>query len=147
MWIWAATHDLKAKVPRGEQFHDIRGPVVLVLFAAVVLITIAAFYLNAGFAFAISRPGPPYLRAGFGQARRHVMTVTGWGTSIGLALAVAAILAMRWGKGWFTLLLGIVLLPRRRGSSPLWAGSRPQGHWPAKARPWSLLPRRQARQA
>jgi len=38
------------------------------------------------------------------------------------------------------------LLPRRSRSSPLWAGSRPKGHWPAKARLWSLLPRRQARQ-
>ena len=68
MWLWAATYDLKAKVLRGQPFHDIRGPVVLVLFAAVVLITIAAFWLNAAFAFAISQPGPPDLRAGFGQA-------------------------------------------------------------------------------
>ena len=109
MWIWAATYDLKAKVLRGEPFHDIRGPVVMVLFAAVVLITIAAFYLNAAFAFAISQPGPPDLRAGFHLARKHVRTVTGWGTGIGLALAVATMLAPRWGKGWFALLLGIVL--------------------------------------
>ena len=109
MWIWAATYDLKAKVQRGEQFHDIRGPVVLVLFAAVVLITIAAFYLNAAFAFAISRPGSPDLRAGFGQARQHVWTVTGWGGGVGLALAVATMLAPRWGRGWFALLLGIAV--------------------------------------
>ena len=109
MWIWAATYDLKAKVLRGEPFHDIRGPVVLVLFAAVVLITIAAFYLNAAFAFAISQPGAPDLRAGFGQARKHLRTVTGWGTGIGLALAVATMLAPRWGLGWFALLLGVVL--------------------------------------
>ena len=109
MWIWAATYDLKAKVLRGKQFHDIRGPVVLVLFAAVVAITIAAFYLNAAFAFAISQPGPPDLRAGFGQARRHLRAVAGWGTGVGLALAVATMLAPRWGLGWFALLLGIVL--------------------------------------
>ena len=109
MWIWAATYDLKAKVLRGEQFHDIRGPVVVVLFAAVVAITIAAFYLNAVFAFAISRPGSPDLRAGFGQARTHVWVVAGWGTGVGLALAVATMLAPRWGLGWFALLLGIVL--------------------------------------
>jgi hypothetical protein len=109
MWIWAATYDLKAKVLRGEQFHDIRGPIVLVLFAIVVLITIAAFYLNAAFAFAISRPGSPDLRAGFGEARQHIRAVTGWGAGIGLALAVATMLAPRWGLGWFALLLGIVL--------------------------------------
>ncbi len=109
MWIWAATYDLKAKVLRDGQFHDIRGPIVLVLFAAVVLLTVAAFYLNAAFAFAISQPGSPDLRAGFHQARKHVRAVTGWGTGVGLALAVATTLAPRWGKGWFALLLGIVL--------------------------------------
>jgi hypothetical protein len=43
--------------------------------AAVVLITVAAFWLNAAFAFAISRPGSPDLRTGFGRARGHVRTV------------------------------------------------------------------------
>ncbi len=109
MWIWAATVDLKAHVLRGREYSNIRGPIVLVLFAAVVLITIAAFYLNAAFAFAISQPGSPDLRAGFGQARKHVRTVTGWGIRVGLALAVATMLAPRWGPGWFALLLGIVV--------------------------------------
>lgn len=109
MWIWAATLDLKVHFLRGKEFSGIRGPVVLVLFAAVALITIAAFYLNAVFAFAISQPGPPDLRAGFCHARKHVKTIAGWGTGIGLALAVATMLAPRWGLGWFALLLGIVL--------------------------------------
>jgi len=109
MWIWAVTVDLKAHVLRGRAFDFIHGPIVLVLFAAVVLITIAAFYLNAAFAFAISQPGSPDLRAGFHQARTHVRAVTGWGTGIGLALAVAITLAPRWGLAWFALLLGIVL--------------------------------------
>ena len=109
MWIWLATLDLKAHVLHGKEFNIIRGPIVLVLFAAVVLITIAAFYLNATFAFAISQPGPPDLRVGFRRARRHVRTVAGWGTGIGLGLAVATMLAPRWGLGWFALLLGIVL--------------------------------------
>ena len=109
MWIWLATLDLKAHVLHGKEFHIIRGPIVLLLFAVVVLITIAAFYLNATFAFAISQPGSPDLRAGFGQARGHVRTVAAWGTGIGLGLAVATMLAPRWGLGWFALLLGIVL--------------------------------------
>ena len=109
MLIWATTYDLKAHVLYGKEYRDIRGPIVLVLFAAVVLITIAAFYLNATFAFAISQPGPPDLRAGFRQARGHVRTVAAWGTGIGLGLAVATMLAPRWGLGWFALLLGIVL--------------------------------------
>ena len=109
MWIWAATLDLKAHVLRGKEFNGIRGPIVLVLFAAVVLITIAAFYLNATFAFAISQPGRPDVRAGFRGARKHVRVVALWGTGVGLALAVATMLAPRWGLGWFALLLGITL--------------------------------------
>jgi len=109
MWIWAATFDLKAHVLHGKEFNIIRGPVVLVLFAAVVVITIAAFYLNAVFAFAISQPGSPDLRVGFNQARKRIRAVTGWGTGVGLALAVATMLAPRWGLGWFALLLGIVV--------------------------------------
>jgi len=109
MWIWAATYDLKAKVLYGKEFRDIRGPIVLVLFAAVVLITIAAFHLNAAFAFAISQPGPPDLRTGFTEARKHVRAVTAWGTGVGLALAVATMLAPRWGLHLFALLLGSVL--------------------------------------
>ena len=109
MWLWAATIDLKVHVLHGKEFNIIRGPIVLVLFAAVVLLTIASFYLNAVFAFAISQPGSPDLRVGFQEARKHIRTVSGWGTGVGLALAVATMLAPRWGLRWFALLLGIVL--------------------------------------
>ena len=109
MLIWAATIDLKEHVLHGKEFHDIRGPIVLVLFAVAVLVTTAAFYLNAAFAFAISQPGSPQLRAGFEEARKHAKAILCWGAGTGLALGVAAILAPRWGLGWFALLLGIVL--------------------------------------
>jgi hypothetical protein len=109
MWIWAATLDLKAHVLHGKEFHIIRGPIVLVLFSAVVLITIAAFFLNATFAFAISEPGRPDVRAGFRGARKHVRVVALWGVGVGLPLADATMLAPRWGLGWFALLLGITL--------------------------------------
>jgi hypothetical protein len=108
MLIWAVTLDLKAHVLHGRQFHTIRGPIVLLIFAAVVLVTAAAFFLNAAFAFAISRPGPPQVAAGFHQARGHPAVIW-WGAGSGVALAVAAVLAPRWGIGWFTVLLGTVL--------------------------------------
>ena len=107
--IWAVTLDLKAHVLYGKAFSAIRGPIVVVLFALAVLVTIAAFFLNAAFAFAISQPGPPDLNAGFREARRHARAVIGWGGLIGLALGVAAILVPRWGLRWFTVSLGTVL--------------------------------------
>jgi hypothetical protein len=106
--IWAVTFDLKAHVLYGRQFNVIRGPVTVAVFAGVVLLTIASFFLNAVFAFTISRPGPPRLAIGFQEARRHP-AVLYWGAGTGIALAVAAVLAPRWGLGWFTALLGIVL--------------------------------------
>jgi hypothetical protein len=109
MLIWLTTYDLKAHVLYGRQYRDIHGPIVLVLFAAVVLITIAAFYLNAVFAFAISQPGVPDLRAGFRQARKRIRVIAAWGGCVGLALAVATMLAPRWGWHWFGLLTGTVL--------------------------------------
>jgi hypothetical protein len=109
MLIWATTMDLKLHVFQGEEFHDFSRPIVLVLFAAAVLVTTAAFYLNAAFAFAVSQPGSPQLRTGFEEARKHARAILCWGAGTGLALWVAAILAPRWGLGWFTLLLGIVL--------------------------------------
>ena len=107
--IWAVTLDLKAHVLHGKEFNVIRGPIVVVLFVLAVLVTIGAFFLNAAFAFTISQHGPPDVTAGFRQARRHAREVIGWGTLIGLALGVAAILVPRWGLRWFALTLGTVL--------------------------------------
>jgi hypothetical protein len=108
-WIWAATVDLKAHALRGRQFHDIRGPVVLVLLAAVVLITIAASCLSAAFAFAISQPGPPR-PAG---RRPPGAPARPGGHRLGAQASAwrwpATMLAPRWGLGWFALLPGIVL--------------------------------------
>jgi hypothetical protein len=109
MLIWAVTIDLKAHVLHGKAFHIIRGPLLALVFAGVVLLTIAAFFLNAAFAFAISGPGSPQLRTGFEQARAHAVPVLWWGAGTGLALGVAAVLGPRWGLSWYTVALGIVL--------------------------------------
>lgn len=107
--IWAVTLDLKEHVLYGSEFKVIRGPIVVVLFVLAVLVTIGAFFFNAAFAFTISQPGSPDVKAGFQQARRHPRAVIGWGGAIGLALGVSAILVPRWGLHWFVLSLGIVL--------------------------------------
>ena len=84
--IWAVTLDLKAHVLHGKEFNIVRGPIVVVLFVLAVLVTIGAFFLNAAFAFTISQPGPPDLKAGFG----------GRASTPGRSSAGAPSLAWRW---------------------------------------------------
>src|SRR5512135_1326302 len=79
MWIWLALLDLKAHVFKGKEFHDWHGPVVIALGIAIALVTVASFYLNAVFAFAISQPGKPQVRPAFTLARRHLGVVLGVG--------------------------------------------------------------------
>jgi putative flippase GtrA len=109
MWIWVALLDLKAHVFHGKEFHDWHGPVVIALVAAIALLTVASFYLNAVFAFAISQPGKPRIRPAFTLARGHLGVVLGVGLVVGLALGFSAIVVPRWGRPWFTLSLGIVV--------------------------------------
>lgn len=109
MWIWVALLDLKAHAFRGKEFHTWHGGAETLLVAAIALVTIAAFYLNAVFAFAISQPGAPQIRPAFTLARRHLGAVVGYGLVVGIALGVSAIVVPRWGQLWFTLSLGIVV--------------------------------------
>ncbi len=109
MWIWVVMLDWKVHVLHGKQYHAIRGPVVLVILAGVVLITAASFYLNAVFAYAVASPGSPDIREGFAQTRLKARIVLEWGAGVGVAVGVATILAPRWGRPWFALLVGIVI--------------------------------------
>jgi len=109
MWIWAALLDLKAHALRGKEFHTWHGGVEALLVVAIALITAAAFYLNAVFAFAISERGTPEIRPAFARARRHLPVVAGIGLVVGLAFGLSAIVVPRWGRPWFTISLGIVV--------------------------------------
>jgi hypothetical protein len=109
MWIWAAMMDLKIHLFRGHQFHVVEGPVLVPLVLAVTVVTMGCFYLNAVFAFAIARPGKPQIRPGFAQASEHKGTILGVGFVVGLALGFSTMVVTRWGLGWFTLSLSLVL--------------------------------------
>ena len=109
MWIWLAMLDLKAHVLRGDSFHVVHGPVVVLLVLAVAAITAACFFLNAVFAFAIARPGPPVIRPAFTRARSSLAVVLGWGAAVGLCLGVSTVVLVRWGPGWFAVSQSIVI--------------------------------------
>ena len=109
MWIWAAMLDLKLHLLHGASFRLIRGPVLIPIMLGVVAITAATFFLNAVFAFAIARPGPPKIRPAFATARSHAGVVLRWGTAVGVLLGFSTVVVVRWGLWWFAVSLSIVL--------------------------------------
>jgi hypothetical protein len=109
MWIWLAMFDLKAHVLHGKTFPVIRGPILIPIGLVIVAITVACFFLNAVFAFAISRPGRPEVRPAMREARRHLGAIAASGSVVGALLAFSTIVVTRWGRPWFTLSLGIVV--------------------------------------
>jgi hypothetical protein len=108
MWIWLAMLDLNAHVLHGKSFTALGGPVLIPL-GLIVAFTVASFFLNAVFAFAISRPGRPEIRPAVAQARQHLRTIIVSGAVLGVPLAFSTTLVTRWGRPWFTISLGIVI--------------------------------------
>jgi hypothetical protein len=109
MWIWAAMLDLKVHVLKGREFKLWQGPLAVVVVALVALVSVAAFYLNSVFAFALSGSGRPDLRSAFARARSHLAVVAAFGFCVGAALGFSAVVVPRWGLRWFALSMGIVI--------------------------------------
>ena len=109
VWVWAAMADIKVHVLHGHSFTVLRGPILLPIILAIVAITVASFFLNAVFAFAITRPGTPEIRPAVADARRHFRPILMSGSVVGLLLALSTTVVTRWGRPWFTLSLGIVI--------------------------------------
>ena len=87
MWIWLAMFDLKAHVLHGKSFTVVRGPVLIPVGLLIIAITVASFFLNAVFAFAVSRPGRPEVRPAVAQARQHLKPIMASGAVVGALLA------------------------------------------------------------
>lgn len=109
MWIWAAMLDLKLHVVGRREFRVWYGPSVVLVVLAIALISVASFYLNAVFAFAISGSGKPAIGPAFVTARRHLRIVASFGFVVGFALGYSVMVVPRWGLWWFALSLSIVV--------------------------------------
>ena len=109
MWIWLAMFDLKVHVLQGRSFNALRGPVLIPIVLLIIAITIACFFLNAVFAFAVSRPGRPLVRPAVAQARQHLTPIVASGAVVGALLAFSTMIVTRWERPWFTISLGITV--------------------------------------
>ncbi len=109
MLIWLAMFDLRAHLLHGRSLNVIRGPILIPIGLVIVAITVACFFLNAVFGFAIAQSGAPRIRPAVAQARRQWAPIAASGAVVGALLAFATTVATRWGHPWFTLSLGIVV--------------------------------------
>jgi hypothetical protein len=109
VWIWLAMFDLKARVLRNKSFPVLHGPILIPIALAIVLITVACFFLNAVFAFAITQSRPPKIRPAYAASRLHLAAIVMWGSMVGALLALATTVGPRWEKPWFALCLGAVI--------------------------------------
>lgn len=108
MWIWVAMYDLKAHVLHGKQFNVLRGAVLIPLNLTIVAITVACFFLNAVFAYAIAER-PAEVRPALRRARTRLTPIVVSGAIVGLLLGFATTVVPRWGHPWFALILGVVV--------------------------------------
>ena len=76
MWIWLAMYDLKGHFLHGRSLHVIRGPILIPIGLVIIAITMASFFLNAVFAFAVAKPGRPQVR--LPCSRRVVTACRSW---------------------------------------------------------------------
>ncbi len=109
VWIWLAMFDLRLHVLHGRSFHMLRGPILIPIGLLITAITVAGFFLNAVFAFAVAGPRPPTIRPAVASARRHMTPIFVSGATVGVLLALATTVTPRWVSPWFTLSLSIVI--------------------------------------
>jgi hypothetical protein len=110
-WIWLTSWDLKQHLLHGSAFDHLNLAERIVLIVAIVGLTIAAFWCNAVFAFAIDGPPPPRVIPAWRRAREGRSLVLAWGLVVGGALAFATIAVPRFAGVWvFSLILSAVLV-------------------------------------
>ena len=109
MWVWAAMYDLRLHLLQEDTAPELKGAVLVPVVVAIVAVTIACYFLNAAFAFAVAQPGRPSVERAIAEARRHLGAMCAWGGAVGLALGLTTTVVTRADPPWFALSLGIVV--------------------------------------
>lgn len=109
-WVWLATWDLKAHLLHGASFAHLTLLERVAAAAAVVAFTLAAFWCNTVFAFAIDAPPPPRITPAVRKTRTRWPRIARPAFVIGVALAFATVVVPRVAGIWvFSLVLSAVL--------------------------------------
>jgi hypothetical protein len=109
VWIWLAMYDLRMHLLHDRELRDWEGVLLVLLILLVAAITVAVFFFNAVFGFAIAQKGTPHVRVAIAEARQRLAPIVVTGGALGLALGLAALLAPHAGETWFAVSLGTVV--------------------------------------
>ncbi len=110
-WIWIGMWNIKQHFFHGRSFESLDWLELLGIGLALIVLTIAAFWCNAVFAFAIEGPPPPRIRPAVRRARSGLPIILGAGVVLGVLIGVAGLLVPRKaGLWWFGLIFGLVLV-------------------------------------
>jgi hypothetical protein len=122
LWVWLVLWDLKAHTLRAVPFRQITVGGMIVLIVLAVALSIAAFWCNTVFGFAIDGEKPRIAPAAR-QANAHLGIVVVAGVAVGLLLAFAVIVVPRIGSTWLyasalggvwsVMLISFVAIPAR----------------------------------
>jgi hypothetical protein len=105
-WLWLIMWDLKQHALRGAAFRDLTVGGIVVVGVIAVAASIASFWCNTVFAFAISNPHP-LIRPAVAQARPHMRRLVVAGAALGVLLTIGAFVLPRIGPTWlFVLAIG-----------------------------------------
>lgn len=121
-WVWLTMWDLRRDVLRADLFRDITTGQVTALTLLTITMSIAAFWCNTVFGFAVSQERP-LIRPAARAARAHLPRIVMSGVFLGILLAVGAIMIPRiesWvlyaiaiGSLYAVMLISFVAIPAR----------------------------------
>lgn len=101
-WVWLVMWDLKQHTLRGEAFRQLTVGGLLLMAAVSVAASIASFWCNTVFAFAISER-PPRIAPAARQAKPHRPRILRAGTLMGITLVIGATAIPRIDSAWLYL--------------------------------------------
>jgi len=104
--VWVLMYDLRIHALHREEFRDLSAGWVVVVFVFAVVASIASFWCNTVFAYAIDTL-PPRIGPAIAQARRHWTPIVVAGVVLGLLLGFATAVVPKFNM---RLLFDVVLL-------------------------------------
>jgi hypothetical protein len=114
-WVWLTMWDVKGHLYRGMSVKHLEVPTLAALGVFSVLATVAAFWSNTVFGFAIDAPAPHRIAPAVRRAREQRRLWVSAGLVVGLAMAFAVVVLPRIAGKWvFSLgmsaVIGVMLI-------------------------------------